>query len=240
MRKTGKRNLQIVLIISTAIFLMHSFSTPALSEEKSQIQEIPKYEGTPPDSLIVTDYSASYDENSLYVDFTTKADISSGTIDPPIINFYGIGINNISEKEESAFPPQYLWAYTPLVIGVQSKAFHEMIALFETDPCERMTPETCNQYKKFIECLDKTGMIVLNLKKLSGGNIFEYFLLDAGPVAIITGNHFSGRINIESLGDVQPENLRIRMITGVNPSIDSFNPRLVDLTDPIAPERNIK
>ncbi len=170
------------------------------------------------DDADLIDLAAGYDDDYLYVDFSVQGAISGGTIDPPYIQLYGVKITNPDTEQGEGLMVGKLWIYLPLAKEkeVQDK-FMPMLMDAGKEYIDQIGQEN-------IDRVMQTGMMVLDIQKLMGGNFMEGMLFSAEPEADIDGGKFSGKIKRAALGDNPSGYLRIITLTAANASIDSFMP----------------
>jgi len=162
--------------------------------------------------------SVGYDDTYLYVNFDVQGEIDGGTIDPPYIQLYGIKITNPDTEQGEGLMVGKLWVYLPLAKdeAVQEK-FMPMLLEQGQEYIEKIGQEN-------IDRVMETGMMVLDIQKLMGGNIMEGLLFKAEPEATIDGGKLMGKVKRAALGDNPSGYLRIITLTAANASIDSFMP----------------
>ena len=170
------------------------------------------------DDADILGLSAGYDADNLYVNFDVQGKINGGTIDPPYIQLYGIKVTNPDQEQGEGLMVGKLWVYLPLV---KEKAVQD-----------KFMPMLLDQGAEYVQKIGRdkidrvmqTGMLVLNIQKLMGGNIMDGLLFAAEPDATADGGKFAGKAKIAAFGDNPSGYLRIIILTAANASLDSFMP----------------
>ncbi len=187
----------------------------------AMIKAVPDIENSrdivPADADLIT-LAAGYDNDYLYVDYSLAGKLNGGTLDPPYLQLYGIKITNPDTEQGEGLMVGKLWINLPLATDkeVQNK-FLPMLMDQGAEYVEKIG-------KDKIEHVMKTGMMVLDIQKLMGGNIMEGMLFAAEPTGKADGGKFSGKIKRAPLGNNPSGYLRIITLTAANASIDSFMP----------------
>lgn len=198
-----------------------NISTQAVASAKNLQAAVPDMDNSADivgDDADIMNLSVGYDAEKLYVSFDVQGKIDGGTIDPPYIQLYGIKITNPDTEQGEGLMVGKLWIYLPLA----------------KDPAvqEKFMPMLLEQGAEYIEKIGKekidkvmeTGMMVLDIQKLMGGNFMEGMLFDAEPAGTIDGGTFIGEIKRVPLGENPSGYLRVIVLTAANASIDSFMP----------------
>lgn len=198
-----------------------NMTTGAISSDKTTVAGIPDANNS--EDIVATDadimnIGANYDDNYIYFSFDVEGTVNGGTVDPPYIQLYGVKVTNPDIDEGEGLMVGKLWIYLPLV---KDKTVQE-----------KFMPLLLESGKEFIEKIgmDKidrvkeTGMLVLSIQKLMGGQIMEGLIFDAEPSATIDGGKFIGKIKRAPLGDNPSGYLRFIVLTAANASLDSFMP----------------
>ncbi len=193
----------------------------AIASDKFQVSAVADIDNSADivgDNADILGLSAGYDSNYLYVNFNVQGKIDGGTIDPPYIQLYGIKVTNPDQEQGEGLMVGKLWVNLPLAKdkAVQDK-FMPMLLSQGAEMIQKI-----GQAK--IDRVMQTGMLVLNIQKLMGGNIMDGLLFDAEPDGVIDGGKFVGKVKIAALGDNPSNYLRIIVLTAANASIDSFMP----------------
>lgn len=170
------------------------------------------------DDTDILNLSAGYDDTYLYVNFDVQGSIVGGTLDPPYIQLYGVKITNPDTEQGEGLMVGKLWVYLPLAKDKEVQ--------------DKFLPLLMDQGQEYIEKIGKdkidrvmeTGMLVLDIQKLMGGNIMDGLLFDAEPSADTEGGKFMGKIKRAPLGENPSGLLRVIVLTAANASIDSFMP----------------
>ena len=110
-----------------------------------------------------------------------------------------------------------LWVYCPLIKQPEGKVLITKLLDLAGEKAKRLFQ---NELNKFIE----SGMVVLDIGKLMGGNISEGIIFQAQPEGTESGNVFTGRIRREIFNDNPSGYIRIMMLTSANAATDSFMP----------------
>lgn len=170
------------------------------------------------DDADLLNLSAGVDGDYLLVNFDVQGKINGGTIDPPYIQLYGVKITNPDTEQGEGLMVGKLWVYLPLATdkAVQEK-FLPMLYEQGAEYVEQIGQDNIDRIKT-------TGMLVLDIQKLMGGNIMEGLLFAAKPEAKIDGGKFEGKILKSALGDNPSGYMRIITLTAANASLDSFMP----------------
>ncbi|MFA6449457.1 MAG: hypothetical protein WCX65_08320 [bacterium] len=170
------------------------------------------------DNADIIGVSAGTDGTSLFVSYNVQGKIDGGTIDPAYIQLYGIKITNPDQEQGEGLMVGKLWVNLPLAKekAVQEK-FMPMILEAGAEVVKKIGKEK-------IDNVMVTGMLVLNIQKLMGGNFAEGLLFDAEPAGKADGGKFSGSIKLAALGDNPSGYVRVIVLTAANASLDSFMP----------------
>lgn len=170
------------------------------------------------DDADLIELAAGYDDEWLYINYSVQGEINGGTIDPPYIQLYGAKITNPDTEQGEGLMVGKLWVYLPLAKEkeVQEK-FMPMIMEAGQEYIEQIGQEN-------IDKVMETGMLVLDIQKLMGGNIMEGMLFSAHPEASFEGGKLEGKIKRAALGENPSGYLRLITLTAANASIDSFMP----------------
>ena len=111
-----------------------------------------------------------------------------------------------------------LWINLPLSATPEGQDFMEGLIGQIGELPEGVTQDDVQRTKD-------TGMLVLDISKLLGGNIQEGMLFKTDAQGnVINGNVFAGRIKRSALGDNPSNVVRIITLTAANNSLDSFMP----------------
>lgn len=196
-------------------------TSQAVASSKYLIDSIPDMDNSQDivgDDADILGVSAGYDSDYLYINFNVQGKISGGTVDPPYIQLYGIKITNPDTEQGEGLMVGKLWINLPLAKdqAVQNK-FLPMLFEQGGDYVEKIG-------KDKIDRVMQTGMLVLDIQKLMGGNIMDGILFSAEPEGTSDGGNFVGKIKRAPLGDNPSGYLRIIVLTAANASIDSFMP----------------
>jgi hypothetical protein len=175
-----------------------------------------------PDSADILNAGFGYDSEYLYAAFKTEAPISGGTLDPPYIMLYGIKITNPDTDHGEGLMTGKLWVYAPMVIKESDGTENPLIGQFLDQLIAFSIADDCKSH------ITTSGMIVLDIQKLMAGSTTEGIICSAEPSATITGNVFSGKIKRSAFGTNPSNQLRIKILTAANASIDSFMPLPLD------------
>ena len=170
-----------------------------------------------PDDMDLIDMDAGYDGEYIYVRSSVQGKISGGTIDPPYIHLYGIKFTNPDIEATEGLMVGKLWVYCPLIKQPEGKVLITKLLDLAGEKAKRLFQ---NELNKFIE----SGMVVLDIGKLMGGNISEGIIFQAQPEGTESGNVFTGRIRREIFNDNPSGYIRIMMLTSANAATDSFMP----------------
>jgi len=170
------------------------------------------------DDTDILDLKAGYDAERIYVDYSVQGKVNGGTIDPPYIVLYGIKFTNPDTEQGEGLMVGKLWVNLPLV---KDKAVQE-----------KFLPLLLEQGAEYVEKIGRdkidrvmeTGMLVLDIQKLMGGNFMEGLMFTAEPNGSVDGGNFSGSIVRASLGENPSGYVRVIILTAANASIDSFMP----------------
>jgi hypothetical protein len=187
----------------------------------TKVASVPDIDNSPDivgDDADILGMSAGYDKDSLFIDYSVQGKIVGGTIDPPYIQLYGIKITNPDTEQGEGLMVGKLWVNLPLVKekAVQDK-FLPMLFEQGGEYVQKIGQEN-------IDHVMKSGMLVLDIQKLMGGNIMDGLLFTAKADGTVDGGNFSGSILRAPLGDNPSGYLRIIILTAANASIDSFMP----------------
>lgn len=198
----------------------NNVSTGAISggAPAAGVADIDNSEDIVVDDADLLNISANYDDEYLYFNFDVQGNISGGTVDPPYIQLYGVKITNPDTDEGEGLMVGTLWVYLPLAKDkeVQEK-FMPLLLEQGQEYVEKIGIEKINRVKD-------SGMLVLQIQKLMGGNIMEGLLFDADPEATTEGGKFQGKIKRAALGENPSGQMRFIVITAANASLDSFMP----------------
>jgi hypothetical protein len=169
------------------------------------------------DNSDMLNLSANYDADYLYVSFDVQGVIDGGTTSPPYALMYAVKITNPDTEQGEGLMVGDLWLYIPLIQQDPQFAGTFLPALFGQD-------YTQNFSQSDIDKINSTGMVVLNIQNLMGGDVTNGYLATADPSATLTGNRFYGRIKRSALGANPSNSLRLTALSIANASLDSFMP----------------
>ncbi len=170
------------------------------------------------DDADILGVSAGYDDTYLYVSYNVQGKINGGTIDPPYIQLYGVKITNPDTEQGEGLMVGKLWVNLPLAKekAVQDK-FMPMLLSQGGEYVQKIGRDK-------IDRVMQTGMLVLDVQKLMGGNIMEGLLFAAEPDGTSDGGKFVGKVKRAALGDNPSGYFRLIVLTAANASLDSFMP----------------
>lgn len=217
----GQNSGAVVSYYVTATDSNGNITTGAVAGAGNLVSAVPDMDNSEDivgDDTDILNLSAGFDDTYLYVNFDVQGKIAGGTLDPPYIQLYGVKITNPDTDQGEGLMVGKLWVYLPLAKDKEVQ--------------EKFMPLLMQSGQEFIEKIgqDKidhvmnTGMLVLDIGKLMGGNIMDGILFDAEPNADTEGGSFAGRIRRAPLGENPSGLLRIIVLTAANASIDSFMP----------------
>lgn len=171
-----------------------------------------------PADMDLINLGAAYDKDRIYVSYSVQGKVSGGTIDPAYIQLYGIKVSNPDIEQNEGLMVGKLWVNLPLA---KDKAVQDKFMPLLLQQKEAVDKIGKDEIQKVMD----TGMLVLDIGKLLGGNIQEGLLFTAKPEgAVINDNTFVGSIARASLGDNPSGFVRIITLTAANASLDSFMP----------------
>jgi len=193
----------------------------SISSSSFMVQAIPDMDNSADivgDNADIIGEAAGFDADNLYVSYNVQGKIDGGTVDPPYIQLYGVKVTNPDQEQGEGLMVGKLWVNLPLAKekAVQDK-FMPMILEQGAEVVKKIGKEK-------IDKVMQTGMLVLNIQKLMGGNFAEGLLFDADPDGKIDGGKFVGSIKVKALGDNPSGYVRIIILTAANASLDSFMP----------------
>lgn len=171
-----------------------------------------------PADMDLINLSAGFDKDRVYVSYSVDGNVSGGTIDPAYIQLYGIKVSNPDIEQNEGLMVGKLWVYIPLS---KDKSVQDKFM-----PLLLQQKETIDKIgKDEIQNVMDTGLLVLDIGKLLGGNIQEGLLFSAKPEGkVVNNNMFIGSILRNALGDNPSGFVRIITLTAANGSLDSFMP----------------
>lgn len=147
-------------------------------------------------------FSASYDNDNLYVGYEVESEITGGTIEPPYIMFYYIKITNPDIHQGEGLMYGIQWLFLPLY---KVPVLHDIYGSF----------------------LNESGMNAYDPFK----NMDEYPAAEPEGVVKDNGTVFVGRVKREALGENPSGYFRLIALTSVNESMDSFMPSPLNCTN---------
>ncbi len=204
-----------------AMDALKNVTTGAFSSSTKFVEGVADMDNSPdlvPDDTDILGISANYDKDYIYVNFDVQGKVNGGSIEPPNIVLYGIKITDPQVDTTEGLMVGKLWAYLPLATdkAVQEK-FLPMLTQAGGEVLNQVDPDG-SRLKKVME----TGMLVLDIQKLMGGDIPSGLLFSADPEAKVDGNKFMGKIKRAAFADAK--SLRFIILTASNGSIDSLMP----------------
>lgn len=171
-----------------------------------------------PADMDLLNLSAAFDKDRIYVSYSVQGKVSGGTLDPAYIQLYGIKVSNPDIEQNEGLMVGKLWVNLPLA---KDKAVQDKFMPLLLQQKEAVDKIGKDEIQKVMD----TGMLVLDIGKLLGGNIQEGLLFTAKPEGAVTNdNTFIGSIARGSLGDNPSGFVRIITLTAANASLDSFMP----------------
>ena len=170
-----------------------------------------------PDNMDILGTSAAFDAERLYVSYKVAGKVDGGTIDPPYIQLYGIKVSNPDIEQNEGLMVGKLWINLPLATD---KAVQDKFMPLLTQAKEFTDKINKDDFQNVLN----TGMLVLDIGKLMGGNIMEGLLFSAKAQGKTDGGTFVGSILRSALGDNPSGFARVIVLTAANASIDSFMP----------------
>lgn len=184
----------------------------------SGVPDMDNTEDIVPADLDMIGLSAGFDKDRVYVSYSVEGNVSGGTMDPPYIHVYGIKISNPDIEQNEGLMVGKLWVNMPLM---KEKAWLDKFLPLFMQQKELID----NIGQDNLQNIYDTGMIVIDVGKLLGGNMKEGLLLSAKPEGkIVNNNIFIGSILRSPLGDNPSGFVRIITLTAANASVDSFMP----------------
>lgn len=171
-----------------------------------------------PANMDLMDTAAAFDDEHVYIKYSIQGKIDGGTLDPPSISFYGIKLTNPDIEQSEGLMVGKLWINLPLAVTPEGQGFIKGLL-------GQIGELPAGVTQADIQRTMDTGMLVLDISKLLGGNIVEGLLFKAEAQGKVTnGNTFVGSIKRSALGDNPSNMARIIMLTAANNSLDSFMP----------------
>jgi len=169
------------------------------------------------DDADLTNIAVNYDSNYIYVAYKVEGDVTGGSVDPPYNMLYGIKFTNPDTEQGEGLMVGKLWVYMPMIPSEPELQEQLLPMLLEQGTMEQVGQENIDRIKE-------TGMMVMDIQKLMGGNIVEGLLFSAEPEGKTSGGIFYGKIKRAPLGVNPSGYMRIIVLTAANASIDSFMP----------------
>jgi len=170
-----------------------------------------------PDNMDILDTAASFDADRVYVSYKVQGKVDGGTIDPPYIQLYGIKLSNPDVEQNEGLMVGKLWINLPLATNKDVQAKFMPLLTQAKEYTDKIGQDN-------IQKVLDTGMLVLDIGKLMGGNIMEGLLFSAEPMGKVDGGTFVGSVKRSALGDNPSGFARVIILTAANASIDSFMP----------------
>ncbi len=200
-------------------------TTGAISSPCGLVAGVPDIDNSPDivgDDADLLNLAVNYDSNYLYIGYDVQGNITGGTVDPPFLMLYGIKITNPDTEQSEGLMVGDLWINMPLIKDDETVQEEFLPMILEQDG--EIEQEDIDQIKN-------TGMMVLDIQDLMGGNMAEGLIVEAEPEGTVTGGRFAGKVNRAALGANPSGYLRIIVLTAANASLDSFMPIPLNCTN---------